>query len=203
MRYEYIKLASLNWKSRAVLYAVFSILIAAATINTVGLFINRIPCIYRIAGIIFQLVFMIAMAYSIISVAVVSDRIARLGCIMVSGAGMKPEVLIIILFGLINVSFAVYLIVSNFIFPEGFRGFNLIIMAPLLFYFIDSYVYTDQDYLFIGTRKLMVPLKEIVKVDITRRKLGMDYINAWWIAKVKRPDWSPMSFSKTNLSNLS
>ncbi|HEX2945069.1 MAG TPA: hypothetical protein VHT96_03860 [Clostridia bacterium] len=87
---------------------------------------------------------------------------------------MKAMIFLIILFSMINISFALYLIASG-AYPEGFRGLSLVVAAPVLLSSLEGYVYSDQEYLFLGTRKLTVPIKEIAKVEIIRRKLGMGY----------------------------
>jgi hypothetical protein len=63
----------------------------------------------------------------------------------------------------------------GFTFSGCLRSFSHVILSPLPLFFLESFVYSDQDYLFIGMRKLSVPLKEIAKIDIACRKLGVSY----------------------------
>ncbi len=176
MKFEFIKLFSIDRKSRAASFTASFILLATAAVNAVSMSRSGVSVIYKAAGFAFQLSLAIILIYSVMLAAILHDRMGRPGFVLITGTGLKTAVFLIALLGVVNAALAIYAIASGFTFPGCLRSFSHVIISPVPLFFLEGFAYSDQDYLFIGMRKLSVSLKEIAKVDIARRKLGMGYI---------------------------
>lgn len=176
MKLEFIRLFTLDGKNRAAIFAVSFILLATAVVNAASMSRSDVSVIYKAAGFVFQLSLAIILICSVIMAAILHDRMGRPGFVLITGTGLKTAVFMIALLGVVNAALAIYAIASGFTFPGCLRSFSHVIISPVPLFFLEGFAYSDQDYLFIGTRKLSVSLKEIAKVDIARRKLGMGYI---------------------------
>ncbi len=175
MKFEFIKLSSLDIKSRTAVIGTAFILLASAAVNAVSMSRSEVSVFYKAAGYVFQLLLAVILVYSVMLAAILHNRMGRAGFVLITGAGLKTAVFLISLLGVVNAALAIYAIASGFTFSGCLRSFSHVILSPLPLFFLESFVYSDQDYLFIGMKKLSVPLKEIAKIDIACRKLGVSY----------------------------
>jgi hypothetical protein len=186
MKFEFIKLFSLERKSCAATFAASFILLATAAVNAVSMSRSGVSVIYKAAGFAFQLMLAIILVYSVMLAAILHDRMGRPGFVLITGAGLKTAVFLIALLGVVNAALAIYAIGLGFTFSGCLRSFSHVILSPMPLFFLEGFVYSDQDYLFIGMRKLSVPLMEIAKIDIACRKLGVSYIISLTDSRGKR-----------------
>jgi hypothetical protein len=189
MKFEFIKLSSLDIKSRAAAIVASFILFATAAVNAVSMSRSEVSVFYKAAGFAFQLLLAVILVYSVMLAAILHDRMGRPGrpgFVLITGAGLKTAVFLIALLGVVNAALAIYAIALGFTFSGCLRSFSYVILSPLPLFFLEGFVYSDQDYLFIGMRKLSVPLMEIAKIDIACRKLGVSYIISLTDSRGKR-----------------